>query len=173
MIEPYYTAYQHKDWVKLQALGNVIGELHKQRNVFVNCGLTEPARKIWGQIEKTQRERDELAQKMVDDRKKLSVSMLQVFLIANLAYAKAMEFGELVQEISGEPDLTLSEDVKRLVKVSEELALSIDNAGNGKQVNAFSDIIDKLEERYNEVLMPEVEKIMQEFKSSLVFDKLF
>ena len=173
MIEPYYTAYQHSDWVKLQAYNNTIGELHKQRNVFVNCGLTEPARKIWEQIHQAQRERDELAQKMVDDRKAMSVAMLQVFLIANLAYAKAVEFGELVKRISGTPDLTLAEDVKNLVKVSEELALCIDNAGTDKQAYAFGDIIDRLEERYNEVLMPEVEKIMQEFKDSLVFDKLF
>ena len=84
-----------------------------------------------------------------------------------------MEFGELVRKISGTPDLTLAEDVKRLVKVSEELALCIDNAGTGKQAAAFGKVIDRLEERYNEVLMPEVEKIMREFKDSLVFEKLF
>lgn len=173
MIEPYYTNYQHADWVRLQAYDKVIGDLHKQRNVFINCGLNDAARKLWPQISKAQKERDELAQKMVDDRKAMSVSMIQVFLIANLAYAKAVEFGELTRRISGTPDLTLAEDVKNLVKVSEEIALCIDNAGNGKQVKAFGDIIDKLEERYNEILLPEIEKVMREFKDSLVFDKLF
>ena len=173
MIKPYYTAYQHEDWIRLQAYNKVIGDLHKQRNVFLDCGLDEAARRVWGEIDKAQRERDELAQKMLDDRKALSVSMIQVFLIANLAYAKAMEFGELTRKISGTTDLALAEDVKNLVKVSEELAMCIDNAGTNKQASAFGDIIDRLEERYNEILMPEVEKIMQEFKDSLVFDKLF
>lgn len=173
MIEPYYTAYQHSDWVKLQAYNNVIDDLHKQRKVFFDCGLTSAEEKVWERILQAQRERDQLAQKMVDDRKKLSAAMIEVFLIANLAYAKAVEFGELTRKVSGNPDLTLQEDVKNLVKVSEELALCIDNAGTGKQAEAFSEVIDRLEERYNEVLMPEVDKIMQEFKDSLVFEKLF
>ena len=173
MIEPYYTAYQHEDWEKLQAYNQLIGKLHKDRNVFLDCGLSDAARKVWGSIAKAQKERDELAQKMLDDRKALSVAMIQVFLIANLAYAKAVEFGELTRKISGTHDLALQEDVKNLVKVSEELALCIDNAGNAKQAEAFGKIIDRLEERYNNILMPEIEKIMQEFKSSLVFDKLF
>ena len=173
MIEPYYTAYQHEDWIKLQAYNKVIGDLHKQRNVFLDCGLDGAAKKLWPQIDQAQRERDKLAQKMLDDRKKLSVAMIQVFLIANLAYAKAVEFGELTRKVSGTADLTLQEDVKNLVKVSEELALCIDNAGTGKQAAAFGKVIDRLEERYNEILMPEVEKIMREFKDSLVFEKLF
>lgn len=173
MIEPYYTAYQHADWVRLQAYNKAISELHKQRNVFLDCGLDNAAKKVWPQIYQAQRERDQLAQKMLDDRKTLSVAMIQVFLIANLAYAKAVEFGEITRKISGTADLALQEDVKNLVKVSEELALCIDNAGTGKQAKAFGDVIDKLEERYNEILLPEVDKIMQEFKDSLVFEKLF
>ncbi len=173
MIEPYYTTYQHSDWVKLQAYNNVIDDLYKQRKVFYDCGLTSAEEKVCEQIFQAQRERDQLAQKMVDDRKNLSAAMIEVFLIANLAYAKAVEFGELTRKVSGNPDLTLQEDVKNLVKVSEELALCIDNAGTGKQAEAFSEVIDRLEERYNEVLMPEVDKIMQEFKDSLVFEKLF
>ncbi len=173
MINPYYTAYQHEDWIKLKSYDNIIGQLHKKRNTFVSCGLDDAARRTWSEIHKVQTERDELAQKMIDDRKSLSVAMIQVFLLANLAYAKAVEFGELTRKISGTHDLTLQEDVKNLVKVSEELALCIDKAGTGKQAEAFGEVIDKLEERYNKVLMPEVEKLMEEFKASPVFDKLF
>ena len=173
MIEPYYTSYQHADWLKLQAYNKVIGELHKQRNVFLDCGLSDAAKKVWAKIDQAQRERDQLAQKMLDDRKKLSVSMIQVFLLANLAYAKAVEFGELTRKISGTTDLVLAEDVKHMVKVCEELALCIDNAGTGKQAEAFGKVIDELEERYKEVLLPEVEKLMREFKDSLIFEKLF
>lgn len=52
-------------------------------------------------------------------------------------------------------------------KVSEELALCIDNAGNRQKPSAKSLTGWKI------ALMPEVVKIMRKFKDSLVFDKLF
>lgn len=52
-------------------------------------------------------------------------------------------------------------------KVSDELALCIDYAGNRQKPSATSLT------GWKKALMPEVEKIMQGFKDSLVFDKLF
>jgi len=173
MIQPYYNGYQHDQWVRLQAMHNVIADLHKQRNVFVSCGLDDAARRVWGQISKTQTEADELAQKMVDDRNAMTLAMVEVFLIANLAYAKAMEFEALVKKLTGSKETDLSADVKTVVKAVEELALGIDNGGTEKQAYAFGDIIDELEEAFNEKLEPEVDRIMERFKNSKEFRKLF
>ena len=52
-------------------------------------------------------------------------------------------------------------------KVSEELALCIDNAGNRQKPSATSLT------GWKKALMPEVVKIMRTFKDSPVFDKLF
>ena len=91
---------------------------------------------------------------MIQDREAMSASLIEVILIANLAYAKAMEFSEVVKRCTGEPEGALAEDVKRIVKVCEEVALSVDEAGTDKQVKAFSDIIDETEEDYNAVVEP-------------------
>jgi len=173
MIEPYYNGYQHTQWVELQAMLKVIGELHKQRNVFVSCGLKEAADRVWGQITEQQEKADKLAQKMVDDRNAMTLSMVKVFLIANLAYAKAMEFEALVKELTGSTESGLSADTHDVVKAVEALAMGIDNGGTEKQAYAFGDIIDELEAVFNEKLEPEVDKIMERFKDSKTFKKLF
>ncbi len=173
MIEPYYNGYQHRQWVELQAIRKVIGDLHKQRNVFLSCGLNDAARRVWGQICDTQKKADTLAQRMIDDRNAMTLAMVKVFLIANLAYAKAMDFESLVKKLTGSNESDLSADVHGVVKAFEELAMGIDNGGTDKQAYAFGDIIDELEEWFYAEMEPKVNEIMERFKDSKVFKKLF
>lgn len=172
MNEPYYNRYQKADYIKLQAYKNVIADLHKKRNVFLDCGLNDAARRVWSEISLAQKEHDTLRDKMIKDREAMSASLIEVILIANLAYAKAMEFSEVVKKATGTPEPALAEDVNRLVKISKEIALSVDEAGNDKQVNAFSDVIDETEEKYNSLVEPLVTEIMQNLRESKRF-KLF
>ena len=172
MTDPYYNKYQRADWLKFQAMKNVIGDLHKQRNTFVSCGLDEPARRIWGQITDMNKQLEKLADKMKRDRERMSAALIEVILIANLAYAKAMEFGEIVGKITGKDEDALAKDVKRIRTVCEEVALSVDVAGTDRQAKAFSDVIDKLEETYGDKLSGLVSDIMEEFSKSDRF-KLF
>lgn len=169
MSEPYYNRYQRPDWIKLQAYKNVISGLHKKRNVFLDCGLQDAAKKAWGEISMAQKEHDALKEKMIQDREAMSASLIEVILIANLAYAKAMEFSELIQERTGTPEPALAEDVKRLVNISKEIALSVDEAGNDKQTRAFSDVIDETEEEYNSLVRPLTKRIMDKLKKSKRF----
>lgn len=165
--------YQRADYIKLQAYKNVISELHKKRNVFLDCGLKEAAQKAWGEISMAQHEHDALKEKMIQDRETMSASLIEVILIANLAYAKAVEFSEVVKRCVGDPEDALAQDVKRIVKVCEEVALSVDEAGTDKQTCAFSDVIDELEDTYNNKLEPVVNEIMDKFRKSKRFKQLF
>jgi len=171
--EPYYNSYQRADYIKLQAYKNVISELHKQRNVFVRTGLTDAAQRVWGEISMAQQEHDALKQKMVHDRETMAASLLEVILIANLAYAKAMEFSEVVKKCTGSSEDALALDVQRICKICEEVALSVDTAGNDKQSNAFSDVIDEIEEQYNKQLTPIVDEVMQKFRKTKRYQSLF
>ena len=173
MIEPYYNAYQHDQWVRLQAMRKVIGDYHKQRNLFVSCGLDDAARRVWGQIQKAQQEHDQLAQKMIDDRNAMTLAMVKVFLIANIAYSKAMDFESLVKKLTGTNETSLSADVHEVTKAFEELALGIDKGGSDKQAYAFGDIIDELEDWFNKEFEPKVDEVMERFKNSKDFKKLF
>ena len=98
--------------------------------------------------------------------------MIKVFLIANLAYAKAIEFQELVKQRTGTGESALGEDVKLMVRACESIALMIDTVGHDKQAYALSDIIDNLEEKFNKELEPEVNKLIEQFRKSRQF-KLF
>lgn len=173
MREPYYNAYQRADHIKLQAYKNVISSLHKQRNTYLDCGLKDAASRVWQEIAQAQAELDMLRDKMIKDREDMSASLIEVILIANLAYAKAMEFSELVQRCTGDPEDALALDVKRIVDICKEVALSVDVAGNDKQTLAFSDVIDELEEKYNSQTKPIVEEIMKVFRKSKRFKQLF
>ena len=172
MRDPYYTRYQKDQWVTLKAYDNVIRELHKKRNHFLDMKQKDAAARCWDELSQLQEKRDKLADKMIKDREDFSAAMLEVFLIANLAYAKAMEFQELVKQRTGTGETALGEDVAVMVKACQSIALMIDTVGHDKQAYALSDLIDKLEETYNDHLNPIVQDIMQNFRKSNKF-KLF
>lgn len=109
---------------------------------------------------------------MIKDREDFSAAMIEVFLIANLAYAKAVEFQDLIKERTGTGETALSEDVALLVKAAESIALMIDSVGHDKQAQALSTMIDELEDKYNQQVSPIVNGIIQQFRKSNQF-KLF
>lgn len=172
MIEPYYTRYQKDQWTTLKAYDNVIGELHKKRNYFLSIKQKDAARRCWEELCELQTKRDKLAQKMVTDREDFSAAMIEVFLLANLAYAKSVEFQDLIKERTGSGETALSEDVSLMVKAAESIALMIDSVGHDRQAQALSSVIDELEESYNEKFGPIMKEIMQKFRKSNQF-KLF
>lgn len=172
MRDPYYTRYQKDQWTTLQAYKNVISELHKRRNQMLDHKRKDDARRLWGEISKLQEKYDALADKMIKDREDFSAAMIEVFLIANLAYAKAMEFQDLVKERTGTGETALSADVSTMVTAAKSIALMIDTVGHDKQAQALSDIIDELEEQYNTAVSPIVEEIITKFRNSDKF-KLF
>jgi hypothetical protein len=172
MIDPYYNRYQHEQWVTLKAYDNVLSDLHKRRNRFIDIKDKEAARRAWDELQELQVKRDKLAMKMVQDREDFSAAMIKVFLIANLAYAKAVEFQELVKERTGSEETALSEDVKLMVRACESIALMIDTVGHDKQAYALGDIIDNLEEKFNEEIEPDINKLIEQFRKSRQF-KLF
>lgn len=171
--EPYYNSYQRADYIKLQAYKNVIDTLYKQRQIFLDTGLDEAANRVWGEISMAQHEHDALKEKMIQDRETMAIRLLEVILIANLAYAKAMEFSEVVKQCTGSAEDALALDVKRICDICEEVALSVDVAGSDKQAKAFSDIIDEIEDEYNEKLSPMVNKVMQKFRKNKRYRALF
>lgn len=172
MIDPYYNRYQHEQWTTLKAYDNVLSELHKMRNRYIDMKDKESARRCWDELSDLQNRRDKLAEKMVKDREDFSAAMIKVFLIANLAYAKAIEFQELVKERTGSDESMLSEDVKIMVKACESIALMIDSVGHDKQAYALGDFVDKLEERFNTKVEPEIDEVISDFRKSNQF-KLF
>lgn len=172
MIDPYYTRYQKDQWTTLKAYDNVIRSLHQKRNHFLDIKEKEAARRCWEELSDLQDRRDKLAMKMVQDREDFSAAMIKVFLIANLAYAKAIEFQELVKQRTGTGESALGEDVKLMVRACESIALMIDSVGHDKQAYVLGDIVDKLEEKFNNELSPEVDKLIEEFRKSRQF-KLF
>lgn len=172
MRDPYYTRYQKDQWSTLQAYKNVLSELHKRRNYALDKKDKPEAKRIWEQIVELQEKYDALADKMIKDREDFSAAMIEVFLIANLAYGKAVEFQELVKKRTGSTETALAEDVKLMVRACESIALMIDTVGHDKQAYAIGDIIDELEEKYNNILKPAVSEIISEFRKSRKF-KLF
>lgn len=172
MKDPYYTRYQKEQWITLKAYDNVISDLHKRRNHFIDIKQKEAARRCWEELTDLQTKRDTLAQKMITDREEFSAAMIKVFLIANLAYAKAMEFQELVKKRTGSAESALGEDVKLMVRACESIALMIDTVGSDKQAYALSDIIDNLEDKFNDVAEPIIEEAIKDFRKSRQF-KLF
>ena len=172
MKDPYYNRYQHEQWVTLNAYKNVLSELHKRRNYMIDCRRKDEASRLWEEISKLQEKYDNLADKMIKDREDFSAAMIEVFLIANMAYAKAVEFQELVKRRTGSEEHALSEDVAILVKAAESLALMIDTVGHDKQAKALSDVIDEMEERYNEAVTPVITEVIKNFRNSNKF-KLF
>lgn len=169
MKDPYYTRYQKNEWATLQAYKNVLDELHKRRNWMLSVGLEDDADRVWEEIFALQNKYNNLADKMIKDREDFSAAMIEVFLISNLAYAKAVEFQELVKERTGSEETALAEDVAIMVKAAESLALMIDTVGHDKQAQALGSIIDELEERYNGQVVPVIKDIMQKFRKSKKF----
>lgn len=172
MRDPYYTRYQKDQWTTLQAYKNVLGELHKRRNWMLDNKFKADAQRVWGEIADLQQKYDSLADKMIKDREDFSAAMIEVFLISNLAYAKAVEFQDLVKQRTGVGETALAEDVSLMVKAAESIALMIDTVGHDKQAEALSDIIDELEEEYNNKVSPVVKDIISKFRKSNQF-KLF
>lgn len=169
MRDPYYTRYQRQEWVTLQAYKNTLSELQRRRNWALDNGLKQDAKRMWEEISDLQRRYDNLADKMIKDREDFSAAMIEVFLISNLAYAKAVEFQELIKERTGSEETALADDVAIMVKAAESIALMIDTVGHDKQAQALGAIIDELEEKYNEQVMPIVKDIMQKFRKSKKF----
>lgn len=172
MKDPYYTRYQKDEWATLQAYKNVLSDLHKRRNWMLDNKLKDEAQRVWSEIADLQDRYDKLADKMIKDREDFSAAMIEVFLLANLAYAKAVEFQELVKKRTGSEETALSEDVKLMVKAAESIALMIDTVGHDKQAFALSDVIDELEEKYNKQFSPVTAEVMRRFRKSNQF-KLF
>lgn len=172
MRDPYYTRYQKDQWATLKAYDNVIRELHKKRNHFLDIKQKDAAARCWEELSQLQKKRDTLADKMIKDREDFSAAMLEVFLIANLAYAKAMDFQDLVKQRTGTGESALGDDVKIMVKACESIALMIDHVGHDKQAQALGEVIDELEETYNTTLSPVIQNIMDRFRNSKRF-KLF
>lgn len=172
MADPYYTTYQHNQWMTLQAYKNVLSELHSMRNACLDAKRNKDAQRLWGEISELQEKYDKLADKMIKDREDLSAAMIKVFLIANLAYGKAVEFQELIKKRTGTVETALSEDVKLMVRACESIALMIDTTGHDKQAYAISDIMDALEEKFNTQLEPLVDEAIAEFRKTKQF-KLF
>lgn len=173
MKEPYYTTYQKREWTELQAMKGAIQTLQKKRNVFLDCGLKEAADRVWTDIADVQQKHDTLAEKMIRDRERMAAELVKVMLIAYLAYSKALDFEDTVRKLTGVQEDALSEDMSRMVKVCEELALAIDKGcGDERQAYAFGELTDKLEDKFKELVEPEIDKLISDFRSSKVF-KLF
>ena len=169
MRDPYYTRYQKDQWMTLQAYKNVLNELSSFRKSFAEAKCKKDVKRIDNEIYDLQQKYNNLADKMIKDREDFSAAMIEVFLISNLAYAKAIEFQELVKERTGSEETALSEDVKLLVKAAESIALMIDTVGHDKQAKALSTIIDELEDEYNKSVTPIVNDIMHRFRRSKKF----
>lgn len=172
MIDPYYTRYQHNQYMAVKRYDNTITSLHQKRNYFLDIGEKEAAQRCWDELSALQKRRDELATTMVKDREDFSAAMIKVFLLANLTYAKAMEFQALIKERTEVEEEALGNDVAIMVKAAESIALMIDSVGHDKQANALSDIIDNLEESFNKEVEPKLDSQIEEFRRSKQF-KLF
>lgn len=171
MKDPYYTSYQTKDWTKLQAVKGAIAALQKKRNVFLDCGLRDAAERVMQDISDNLRERDRIVEKMNHDRKVMAKELVEVFLVAYLAYSKALDFEDLVRRLTGVTEDALSSDMMKMVKACEELGLAIDKAaGDNRQVTLFGELSDKLEDWFREKFENELNDIIS---SCTNFDKLF
>lgn len=171
MKDPYYTTYQTRDWTKLQAVKGAIATLQKKRNVFLDCGLRDAAERVMSEISDNLREQERLTTKMNEDRHTLSKELVKVFLIAYLAYSKALDFEDTVRSLTGATEDALSEDMRDMVRACERLGLMIDKAsGNTRQVALFGELSDKLEDWFREEFEVKLDKIIQDNGN---FEKLF
>lgn len=171
MKDPYYTTYQTRDWTALQAVKGAIESLQKKRNVFLDCGLKDAADRVMAEITDNLREQERLTKKMDGDRKMLARELVKVFLVAYLAYAKALDFEDLVKRLTGATEDALSDDMKEMVKACERLGLMIDRAsGNNRQVALFGTMTDKLEDWFRDKMENELETIINDNAN---FEKLF
>ena len=172
MNDPYYTRYQHEQWITLKAYDNILSTLQKKRNYFLDIKEKDAAKRVWEEIAELMDKREALAEKMIKDREDFSAAMIKVFLIANLAYAKAVEFQDLIKKRTGSSESELAKDVKLMVRACESIALMIDSVGHDKQAYALGDIVDNLEQNFNDKIEPEINQTIAEFRKSNQF-KLF
>lgn len=171
MNEVYYTTYQRLDWLKLQALKGAEKTLAKKRNIFLDCGLKEAADRVMDDIAENMREQRRVTDKLIEDRHRMTVELVKVFLIAYMAYAKACDFEDLVKELTGSREEALSEDMRGMVKACETLALAIDKgAGDSRQVTVFGELADELEEWMRDKFEEELEEVISNSRN---FDNSF
>ena len=110
-------------------------------------------------------------EKLTDDRRRLTREMIKVFLVAYLAYSLALDFEDLVLELTGATENDLSADMKNMVKSCTEVAMAIDKgAGNGHQVAVFGELTDDLEDWFKDKMSEELESIISNHKQ---YDKFF
>lgn len=176
-MRTHYSMYQKRDEELLEKLQADLSMHRILCNQLRQRGLVEASKCENDICHKLMDDIEALKQKLSDDCRDICSSILKSFMCAYLSYVFAKDFEYIVRKRTGVNESDLSFDMKNLMAVVSEAGLAIDQCDlandDHRHMNSFTHLTDQLEEYFETEVKAKVDEIMEEYKKTKEFKKLY
>lgn len=176
-MRKHYSTYQKRDEEKLEQLQAELSMHRIMCNQLRKRGMTDASKCENDICHKLMDDIEALKQKLSDDCRDISAALLKTFMSAYMAYTYAKDFEHIVKVRTGCNESDLSFDMKALMQLATEAGLAIDQCDlandDHRHMNGFTHLTDKLEDFFENEVKAKVNEVMEEYKKTKEFKKLY
>lgn len=176
-MRQHYSIYQKRDEQQLEKLQAELSMHRILCNQLRQRGLTEASKCENDICHKLMDDIEALKQKLSDDCRDISAALLKSFMSAYMAYVYAKDFESIIKHRTGTIESDLTFDMKNLMSVVTDAGLAIDQCdvknNDHRHMNGFTILTDQLEEYFETEVKAKVDAIMEEYKTTKEFKRLY